>query len=572
MRKQFVVVVLIAVTLAACAPQNRAQVQPVATSATAQPSRLLNIAVRLEPASLATKVLGQPGGGLATAKALFNAWVAQPNDQNVMIPVLVETLPALNTAGWQVFADGRMETTYTLKRNLAWHDGTPLTPDDFVFSAGVFMNPEFGLSRVAPFYAMEDVVAVDDRTFMIRWSRPYADAGHISSRNDEFAPLPRHLLGRPYAELTSDTFVRQSFWSRDYVGSGPYRLDRWEPGAFLEATAFDRYVAGRPKIERIKMTFIADPNTAMANLLAGEAHAATDNTLGLQHVVVLKREWGSGGIVLASLGSSYRHTFFQLRPELATPRAILDLRIRRALAQGFDKPSIAEVVAGGEHDIAQAMLADSMFYRISEFGPAAERGAVKYPYDPRRSEQLMNEAGFQKGADGYFVGPEGRFRTGIATNYSADFDEEIHIMAATWRTTGFDVEESIIPAAQAQDAQLGASFPSMLTRTTFAGATTMVGFTSNGIPRPENRWTGVNRGAWTNPEYDRLVSAFGSTLDREERQQQVTQLMREFTGDLPAIPLFYLASPFVYATGLRGPVDVPADTSNYWNIQEWEFR
>lgn len=564
---------VLALALAACAPPARQEQQAGATDAmAAQPSRVLTIAVRLEPGSLTTKVLGQPGGGLATAKALFNAWVAQPNDQSVMIPFIVEALPALNTDGWKVFPDGRMETTYSLKPNLTWHDGAPLTADDFVFSSDVYRTPEFGLSRVAPFYAMEEVLAVDDRTFVIRWSRPYADAGHISGRNDEFIPLPRHLLGRSFAELTAEAFVRQPFWSREYVGAGPYRLDRWEPGAFLEAVAFDRYVFGRPKIERVKMVFIADPNTTMANLMAGEVHVAADNTLGLQHIVVLKRQWGSAGIALASPGSAYRHTFFQLRPELAAPRALLDLRVRRALAHGFDKPAIAEVVAGGEQDIARAMLADSMFYQTSEFGPAAERGAVKYPYDPRRSEQLMNEVRFQKGADGFFVGPEGRFRTGIATNFTADFEEEIHIMAAGWRTTGFDVEETIIPAAQAQDAQLGATFPSMLTRTTFVGVTTMVGFTSHGIPRPENRWTGVNRGGWVNPEYDRLVSAFGSTLDREERQQQVTQLMRVFTSDLPAIPLFYLASPFVYVASLRGPAEVPTDTSNYWKIQDWEFR
>jgi peptide/nickel transport system substrate-binding protein len=302
-------------------------------------------------------------------------------------------------------------------------------------------------------------------------------------------------------------------------------MARWEPGAFLEATAFDGYVSGRPKIERVKVTFISDPNTVMANLLASEVHVATDNTLGLQHIAVLRREWGNAGVMLAAPGGSYRHTFFQLRPELSTPKGLLDLRVRRALAHGFDKPAISEVVAGGQQDVAEAMLASSMFYPKSQFGEAAERGAVKYPYDPRRSEELMAEAGFQKGADGFFVGTDGRFSASLRTNYSPDFEEEIHAMAAGWRVTGFDMDEVIIPAAQAQDAQLGATFPSLLTRTTFVGVTTMTGFTTSGIPRQENRWTGVNRGGWSNPEYDRLVAAFGSTLDRNEREQIVLEMM-----------------------------------------------
>jgi ABC-type transport system substrate-binding protein len=256
---------LLALTLGACAPSRRPEPAPSLSAVSgAQAGRLLTIAVRLEPASLATKVLGQPGGGLSTVKALFNAWIAQPDPDNVMVPFIVEALPTLNADTWRVFGDGRMETTYTIKPNLTWHDGTPLIADDFVFAADVFTTPDFGLSRVAPYYAIDDVVAVDDRTFVIRWNRPYADAGHVSSRNDEFFPLPRHLLGRVFTEMAPDAFVRQAFWTREYVGAGPYRLDRWEPGAFIEAAAFDRYVFGRPKIERVKVVFIADPNTTMA--------------------------------------------------------------------------------------------------------------------------------------------------------------------------------------------------------------------------------------------------------------------------------------------------------------------
>ena len=59
-------------------------------------------------------------------------------------------MPQLNTESWRVFPDGRMETTYALKPNLAWHDGAPLTADDFVFAWRVYATPELGVSNTPP--------------------------------------------------------------------------------------------------------------------------------------------------------------------------------------------------------------------------------------------------------------------------------------------------------------------------------------------------------------------------------------------------------------------------------------
>ena len=64
---------------------------------------------------------------------------------------------------------------------------------------------------------------------------------------------PRHLLEQPLdAALASGDlagFVNSPFWTVDYVGAGPYRLTQWEPGAFLEAAAFDGHALGKPKID-----------------------------------------------------------------------------------------------------------------------------------------------------------------------------------------------------------------------------------------------------------------------------------------------------------------------------------
>src|SRR5947207_62730 len=92
-------------------------------------------------------------------------------------------LPRRGGAG----GDGRMETTYRLRPNLTWHDGTPLTAEDFVFSLRMYSTPALGLASLAPFNAMEEVAPVDPRTIVIRWRRPYPDADQLAQYT--FPPL-----------------------------------------------------------------------------------------------------------------------------------------------------------------------------------------------------------------------------------------------------------------------------------------------------------------------------------------------------------------------------------------------
>src|SRR5678815_487624 len=104
------------------------------------PSRTLIVGHRYEFATLATKAL-QSNGSLQTVRP-FNASLTLIDHEGRSLPYLAETLPQLNGDSWRVFPDGRMETTYRLKPNLTWHDGQPLTSEDFVFGWRVFATPE----------------------------------------------------------------------------------------------------------------------------------------------------------------------------------------------------------------------------------------------------------------------------------------------------------------------------------------------------------------------------------------------------------------------------------------------
>jgi peptide/nickel transport system substrate-binding protein len=561
---------LVGVFAAACAPGAPPAAEPPAAPevAPAEPARSLVVAVRVEPLTIAMRPLREQGVNVDFSRRMFNAQLATLDERAVPQPYLVEALPRLNTTSWRVFSDGRMETTYRLKPDLTWHDGKPLSAEDFVFSWQVYVTPEFSAGG-RPTNLIEEIQAPDPRTLVIRWRQPYPDAESLTDRDAELPPLPRHILEPAFqaAPGAPDVFAHHPYWTSEYVGLGPYRLERWEPGAFIEGVAFDRHVLGRPKIPRIKIIFISDQNTAMANLLAGEVTMAADSSLAPLQAPTLRREWAPDKGTVLGHPRLWRAAYFQFRPELASPRALQDPRVRKALAHVVDKLAINEAVYDGE-----GTPADSLIPPVGEAGLAVNRAITKYPYDPRRTEQLMAEAGFRKGADGAYASPsEGPLTAELKTNAAADQEAEMTVLASGWRQLGFDIRDSVLPVALARDNQVRASFPGMFA---FSSGVSGAVFnqTSARIPRPENRWLGGNRGGWSNPEYDRLAEAYGTTLDREERSRLLVDISRLYADEFPTIPLFFRSEVYAFVAALRGPRAVPPETYMAWDIQTWDLR
>src|SRR2546423_37136 len=170
---RFSVFLLIAVSLvASCAPATSRSESPgaVVQQEPRQPKTLVFI-TRQEPDDMTTG--GVAGTHDGTAIRLFNASLTMLDDRQAPFPYLAEALPQLNTESWRVFPDGKMETVYRLRPNLTWHDGAPFTAEDIVFTWRVRTDPALGKSAVEPQNLMEEVVAQDPRTAVIRWKQPY---------------------------------------------------------------------------------------------------------------------------------------------------------------------------------------------------------------------------------------------------------------------------------------------------------------------------------------------------------------------------------------------------------------
>jgi len=570
--RRLVLLVTIGILGFACAPSWVGDSQSSAPSGTAQDNRAVRMAIRYEPADLAPKISSQSGG--FAWKVPFNAYLALIDAKGDPQPYLAETLPQLNTPTWQVFPDGRMETTHRLRPNLTWQDGQPLTAEDFVFAWKVYTNPNLGVFSPIPQDKMDEVLAPDARTLVIRWGSLYPDASSLTeARDGSLEALPRHILAEPFAEVVrdpaaKDRFLNLPYWTAEYVGAGPYRLESWEPGYQLTGVAFDGHVLGRSKIGRLIMRIYADENVVLSTIVAGGTiDISTRFTLRFEHALVLKRQWEAAGHGTLDMGGGTAPVsiVFQFRPEFLKSPELLDVRVRRALAHAMDKEAIVEGLYEGVGDVP-----DTWVLRSEPYFSEVDRAITKYPYDPRRSDQLLQEAGLTRDREGFFAGRSGeRFAPPYLTTANLLTTKANTIAVEAWRRAGIDAQLSTLPAALDRDLQARHTFPGIAT----IGTSSPDMFPSIEIGTPDKRWAGQNRGGWSHPEYDRLWAAYNSGLDRSERVRIMVGLARLVSDEVPGIMVYNGYYPtFAFVSSLKGPEVGSAGTQNFWNIHEWEFR
>ena len=208
------------VALAACAPVAPSPTG-VGTPARAPAAKQRLVAtVHSDPAGLHLQ-LTQPSNpvvpGLAELHQLVNAALTYSDDHDVLQPHLAEAVPTVENGLWSVLPDGRMETSWRLKPGIVWHDGTPFTVDDLLFSLRVYQDRELGIFRPASLDLVESAEATDPRTVVVKWKAPFIEADNMFSPT-LVMPMARHLLEETYLQ-DKTSLLSLPYWREGFVAA-----------------------------------------------------------------------------------------------------------------------------------------------------------------------------------------------------------------------------------------------------------------------------------------------------------------------------------------------------------------
>lgn len=527
------------------------------------PKGSIRIAWPTEPESLNSKM--GVGGGLHQFHWLVDSFLTQTHVDGVPRPLLAREIPRQETGDWVINPDGTMVTIYRLRENARWHDGTPLTAADFVFGYEVYRDPDVPVRERMPEALMASVEARDDRTIVINWREPYVSANRLT--HPQLAPLPRHLLAEKY-RTNKANFAFGEEWTAAYVGTGPYRLERWTPGFEMVVRANLDWVLGPPKIQTVEIRFISDARTQLANILSGEVDLINTPGVGSAEATVARDQWVARGEgYIKTWHKTIRFLAFQFREVPNWQRAVADVRVRQALLHGADRAALIEVTSHGLGIEAPAFIApaDPLFAEV-------DRAIAKYPYDPGRAEALLGDAGWRRERPGApLVNATGdSLNLELWTTGGGGSEQEAAILMDNWRGIGVNASIFLIPAARQRDQELRASFSSVNLTSRFPNLDDFV-FTTTHLPTLEARWQGANRGSFRDAEVDRLHTRALSSLNDEERRQATLALHKRMSDLLGIGPLYYDADFLVAKNRLKGPIgETPYVGGVSWNIYEWE--
>jgi peptide/nickel transport system substrate-binding protein len=529
----------------------------------------LSVAVSEDPGNMWDAVTGGGGSGVRQIGHSVNSFLATTSADGSPVPRLLAELPSVDRGTWRATPDGRMETTLKLRPDARWHDGQAFTADDVVFTWQVNRDPDVPNSNQAVPRLISGMEVQDATTVLVRWSELYPFADRLGHR--ELFTLPRHLLERPYQE-NKDTFLSQSYFSDDYVGLGPYRITRWSRGSQLEVAAFDNYFLGRPKIDTIRIQFIADPSTTTANMHARAIQFfLSPGGPDFEAMALVKQDWESSGYGSGAIEVP-RWRFMEpqklLNPQ---PAELADARARQALLHAIDRPELARAIYG---EFGQ--VADSWVHPGFKHYAQVQDAITRYPYDPRRASALLGELGWRPGADGVLEKDGGqRFTMTIRTREDV---KEALIIADNWKQIGVVGTYEAQTAQELRDREARARYTGMdISRGSMPAATIIRSLASEQIPTAENRWAGSNRGGYASRAWDELGMRYLTELVEARQVQIERDLVRLATVDLPLMPLVYDPEITVYGGGLTGVAAITGTAHNgqimhTWNVHEWDLR
>lgn len=429
-------------------------------------------------------------------------------------------------AGWELEGES---VVFTLREDVRWHDGEPVTADDVKFTFDMAKDERSGSPLGAVYLADVTGAEVLD-AHRIRFT--LASVGSQPLESFYWAPVPRHLLeGVPPEELSRHPFGRSP------VGSGPYRLIRWQAGeqlVFEGNDAFAPSLGGPPAIGRVLYRIVPERTTLLSEFIRGEVDVY--GTIGPSEVE--RVEGAEGAHVVAFPWRMFTYIGWNTRRE-----PFDSAPLRTALALAIDRRELRQAVLGGRGAPASGP--------IPPWHPLAPQ-LEPLPYAPDSAAAILEALGWRDSD-----GDGGRERDGTPLQFSLLTVGTSPVLA--------DVAQIV----QAQLARVGVLVqPQLLEWQTVLGrhrARDFDAVLTNWVldnfrvdPRPlfhsdqAAREGSANRSSYANPAADSLMD-LGVTLGEESEARAVwAEFARVLQRDQPVTFLFWNEDLAGLRDGLEG--------------------
>jgi peptide/nickel transport system substrate-binding protein len=457
-----------------------------------------------------------------------------------------QPVPELATA-WETSADGKV-WTYTIRSDVKWHDGVPLTARDIAFTYNLIRDNQvyFFLSY------MKDVTKVeapDDTTLVITSSRPSAQMLAM------YVPiLPEHLWSKV------DPGKLLTLKDPPTVGSGPFEIKDVQKGRYVKMTANPDYFAGRPHVNTVLFQIYTTEDALVQDYKTGALDVGVFAVpTSLRSVAGVP---GSREVAQPTVGFVMLAFNCWTSPKSKGNPLLTDVRIRQAVAWAVDRENVTRSSMSGVARVGTSILSPAM--GDWHWQPTA---AEMVTYDPEKAKSILDAAGYvDRDGDGVREDAKGK-PLDFKLVALADYPDEVNagkMIVPYLKAVGIKARLEIMDEGAFNDIIYNNQGVDMYVWAW--GGDLDPGFQLSAFTT--DQILNNNDSCYSNPEYDRLFAEQAATIDRAERRDVAHQMQQIIYNDDPYVVLYYAANLQAYRadrwTGWQlAPRGAPAVVMNY---------
>ena len=503
----------------------------------------------------------------ADASRIFYEGLVSFDPDGTIVPNLTAEIPTIENGG--VARDG-LSIIVKVKKGVQWHDGKPFTADDVVFTWEYIMDPATAATTSGAYRDIARIDKLDSHTVKIGYKNPNPFWPKAFS-----SIIPRHVFA-PFKGARS----REAPANLKPVGTGAYRYVDFRAGDTVRAEMNPAYhVANRPSFDTLEMKGGGEAvSAARAVLQTGEYDFAWN--VQVEDDVLKRLEQGGKGRVLVTPSSAPE--FIQVnftdplkevdgeRSSVKAPHPFLtDPSVRTALGLVVDRATIQEQIYGRLGQLTANFLNLPRRFQSSN---------LKWEFSVDRANQILDAAGWKRGADGVRARDGRRLKLLFQTSINTPRQKTQAIIKQAAAKAGIDIELKAVVASvffssdPANPDTASHFYADLQMYSLFMGRPDpqrfMESFASWEISARENKWSLGNRSRWRNEDYDRLWRASERELDPVKRAALFIRMNDMVVREGVVIPLLIRNEATAVSHKLRG-IDITPWGSNLWNLASW---
>ncbi|MDA0702546.1 MAG: peptide ABC transporter substrate-binding protein [Proteobacteria bacterium] len=481
-----------------------------------------------------------------------------------LVCLLCAELPTLENglAKIEPLKDGGEGMALTLKihPDATWGDGVPVTAEDVVFTCQVGRHPDTGVGNFEAFRRILDVEVLDDKTVVLHGDRVTFDYNDMSG----LTLLPAHLERPAFAEPRE--YRNRTLFDTDTANPGlyfgPYRITEVALGSHVVLERNETWWGATPAFDRITVRTIENTAALEANLLSGGIdYIAGELGLTVDQALAFEKRHGETFKVLYRSGLAYEHIDLNLDSPI-----LKDRRVRRALLTAIDRAAISERLFEGRQPVANGF--------VNPLDWVHDPDLPEYPYDPAAAAALLDKAGWADIRGGIRHNAAGEpLRVVLMTTAGNRMRELVEqVLQSQWKQVGIETEIRNEPARVFfGETVTMRRFPHMAMFAWISSPENVPRTTqhSNQIPSEANAWAGQNYPGYSRPEVDDLIDAIEVELDRDKRLALWKRLQAIYAEELPVLPLYFRADPYVMPKWLDGVRPTGHQYPSTLWVEEW---